>query len=325
MHSGHDPVQQDQAKKPTGKFTFRLTRSTLVLSIAILSIIMMFSGWQLISYTTDYLASQDVSDELRDIYYEETPAGATASVPTPAPDETVASAVTPAAPAAETASPAKLAVVPYPQNPYGQISNRFLELRKKSRDIVGWMRIDGVVDEPVVQRDNVYYLTRDYMGKDNVNGALFLDEFTSLSTRPYTLSVYGHNMRTGAMFGGLRHYNDAAWYGRNPFITFDTMYEDGRYVVFASSVISVNPANPQCFDFNAMNSVNGEQRSRAIRQLQDTSVIVTGIDVQPEDQVLLLITCVENEDDRHIVAARRIRPDETEAALRTVTLMAVER
>lgn len=323
MQNGQGPVRQDQAKKPAPKPAFRLSRHTLLLSIAILSVIMMLSGWQLVSYTTDYMASQNVSDELRDIYYEETAGRATQGVSTPTPY----SAGTPAAPDAADASPApaKLATYPYPDNPYGQISDRFLALRKKSRDIVGWMRIDGVVDEPVVQRDNVYYLTRDYLGQDNVNGALFLDEFTSLSTRPYTLAVYGHNMRTGAMFGGLRHYNDADWYGRNPFITFDTMYEDGRYVVFASSVISVNPADPHCFDFGAMSSVNAEQRSRAIRQLQDTSAIVTGIDVQPEDQVLLLITCVENEDDRHIVAARRIRPDETEDGLRTVTLMAVER
>jgi hypothetical protein len=39
------------------------------------------------------------------------------------------------------------------------------------------------------------------------------------------------------------------------------------------------------------------------------------LDVQPEDQLLLLVTCVDGEDERLLVAARRLRPNEKEEGL----------
>lgn len=60
-----------------------------------------------------------------------------------------------------------------------------------------------------------------------MNGAIFLDESCDLSTRPYTLMLYGHNMKSGAMFGNLRNYENLTYYKNNPFIKFDTAYEDG--------------------------------------------------------------------------------------------------
>ena len=41
----------------------------------------------------------------------------------------------------------------------------------------------------------------------------------------------------------------------------------------------------------------------------------TGVAVQTEDQILLLVTCVEDDDYRLIVAARRLRDGETESTL----------
>ena len=40
-----------------------------------------------------------------------------------------------------------------------------------------------------------------------------------------------------------------------------------------------------------------------------------GVDVQPEDQLLLLVTCIGNDTERRVVAARRIREGETEEEL----------
>ena len=41
------------------------------------------------------------------------------------------------------------------------------------------------------------------------------------------------------------------------------------------------------------------------------SVFRNGIEVTAEDQLLLLVTCVEDDAERRIVAARRIREDES--------------
>ena len=314
-----DPNAGRQKRKQSlFSFAGRIFSRRVVLAAALLSVIIMFSAWQLIDYTTDYVASQNASDELRDVYYdnsgEQAPVDASFAPPptiTPQPADSAQATIM----AAPTATPGTLPAYSYPGNPYGTISSRFLELRKISKDIVGWIAIDGVLDEAVVQRDNIYYMNHDYHGRENVNGALFLDEFTDLHTRPYTLTVYGHNMRSGAMFGYLTRYESTDFYMEHPFITFDTMYEEGRYVIFSVSTLSLKPQDNHFFDFGEVDSTSIAQRSRAIRQLQNSSIFTTAIDVRSDDQLLLLVTCVENDNERRIIAARRLRPDETEAAL----------
>ena len=90
---------------------------------------------------------------------------------------------------AETPEPAVsaaplLPAVAYPDNPKLQISSRFKALQKESKYIVGWLTVNNLLDEPVVQKDNVYFLTRDAKGKENVNGALFLDAAVSVKPGP---------------------------------------------------------------------------------------------------------------------------------------------
>ena len=121
-----------------------------------------------------------------------------------------------------------------------------MDLRRKGKYITGWLRMDSV-DEPVTLKDNSYFLTRDATGKKNVNGAIFMDAGTRLETRPYTVILYGHNMKTGNMFGRLRKYRDISYLRKNRFITFDTMYEDGRYAVFAAAEINVVPGTSGYF------------------------------------------------------------------------------
>ncbi len=313
----------------------RLLRQCTALA---LGCIFVFSGINLLNYGVEYLISLRTSRELRRVYNEElarehqtTPTILTTQAPTATPaateptaiptetavtEQTVAPVLTPVPTEAPTPTPAsRLPQVPYPSNPYAIASSRFQKLRRQNEDIIGWLTIEDMVDEAVVQRDNQYYLARDYLGYHNANGAIFLDEATKLRTRPYTLMLYGHNMKTGRMFGNLRNYENATFYHNDPFITFDTLYEDGRFVIFAACTVSTNASNWRYFNWGWLNSSSIEMRQRAIDSLFRFSVYNKGIDVTPEDQILLLITCVDDPDDRRVIAARRIRPGETEEEL----------
>ena len=127
--------------------------------------------------------------------------------------------------------------------------------------------------------------------------------------------LYGHNMKTGAMFGNLRNYEKMYFYQKNAFVSFDTMYETGRYVIFAVTELSTNNKAHNYFSFGKLNSDMIAWRAEAIGNLMSHSIYQTSIDVQPEDQLLLLITCVEDEEERRVVAARRVRDGETEEEL----------
>ena len=288
-----------------------------------LGVVFLVSAVNLISYGFEYVQHRIAAEELRQVYYaeEEEPSP---SVPTAGPAEVPTEAPT-AAPTAlpeSTPSPlptstpqARLPKVRYPNNNYAIASSRFQKLKRQNEDIIGWLTITDMVDEAVVQRNNTYYLDRDYKGYHNKNGAIFLDEVIDLRTRPYTLLLYGHNMKSGLMFGGLRNFENPTYYRRSPFITFDTAYEDGKYVIFAVGTISTDAKNWRYVNFAHLLSSSIPLRTQAIASVNRFSVYNGLIDVQPEDQLLILVTCVDAVEDRRIVAARRIREGESEDEL----------
>lgn len=295
----------------------------------------------LAGYALDYLNMRRASDALREAYYAEK-AGETGRTPLPeqtasangqllpastdafAPEADAAvqtapdASPAPQAQSAPTPSPTPqvmLAPVRYPDNPFAEISSRFAKIRRQNSDIVGWLTLEDLIDEAVVQRDNTYYLNRDYRGYHNVNGAIFLEQTCDLSTRPYTLMLYGHNMKTGAMFGSLRNYENFHYYKSNAFITFDTAYEDGRYVIFSVCTVSTETSDKHYLDFAKLCSNQIKWRQEEIEALEQYSIYHTSLSVEADDQLLLLITCVDEDTERRVIAARRIRQDETEGML----------
>ena len=301
-------------RRPTRFRRFRRGRLAL---IAVFAALFIFGLVKLIGYGADYVSAQRTAETLRQL---SRPEASAAPAETAAPSAVPSAAPSPALPKAApgpTAAPAvRLENADYPFNSTLKISDRFRILRGKNKEIVGWLTIGNLLDEAVVQRDEMYYMTHDALGAPNVNGAIFLDSGVSLKTRPYTFVLYGHNLKTGAMFGSLRNYEKVSFYHSNPFITFDTLYETGRYVIFAAGSVSTEKYGRHYVDFFALTGMNIPDRQTAIDALKAASVHTCMVDVQPEDQLLLLVTCVEKDEDRRVVAARRIRDGEDEKKLK---------
>jgi len=301
-------------------YSWKKKRSPLhLLLIALLGGLLIFSLWQLISYGVDYLNAQRTSAELRTLYYAPDPESP-APQPTPSPTAEPTSPpmpeiLSPVSSPLPTAA-ANLPTLRYPTNYYAAVNSRFQKLQRQNEDIIGWLTIEDLLDEAVVQRDNSYYLRRDYRGYHNTNGAIFLEETCNLKTRPYTMILYGHNMKTGEMFGFLRNYENANYYHTNPFITFDTVYEDGQYVILGVGTISTIRGNRKYVDLARLSSSTIAWRQEAMDQLMKQSVYMNHVDVQPQDQLLLLVTCVDDSTERRVLIARRIRDGESIDALR---------
>lgn len=194
------------------------------------------------------------------------------------------------------------------------MDERFEGARRKNPDIIGWLSAGGLLREPVVHRDNEYYVTHDALGRRNDNGAIFLDINADLTTRPYTLILYGHNMKSGAMFGCLRNYEYADFCKRHPILTFNTLYEEGRYAIFAVCMFSDRVTDQNYLDlFRLSTSMKAEERLSAIDSLETGSAHRFQVDVRPDDQLLLLVTCTDGAAERRVVAARRLREGESTA------------
>ena len=210
----------------------------------------------------------------------------------------------------------------YPGNPTRQVAEKFIGLQKTNKDICAWVSIDTVLDQAVVQRDNEYYLRRDYTGQANTNGAIFLDEAVKLTQRPTCYILYGHNMKTGAMFGMLHHYETLAYLRQHPIVTFDTMYEDGEFAIFAVGRVSITGGTSAFVDYYHLPKADTVNRERIISLLKKNSDFRIPLEIDTDDQLLILVTCTGDDTERRFVAARRLRDGENAKSLNMTYLLA---
>ena len=303
-----DPYAEE--RKRIEEAAARKKRRRLALA-AVFALMILYSVIRLIAYGAEYYSSRETSQSLYELYEEPTEAvTAPTAVPTAIP-VTSAPQQEAVTPEPEPTQSMILEPVPYPNNPGLKMSERFRKLKKKSSYIIGWLSMDAL-EEAVVLKDNTYFLTHDVYGKKNANGAIFTDSGINLLTRPYTIYLFGHNMKSGNMFGRLKKYKESAYFYKHRIITFDSEYEDGRYAVFAVAEINTEPGDRNYFNLWALDSNRVDEREEALKQLFARSFHANMLDVQPDEQLLILVTCDHKETDRLLVAARRLRDGESE-------------
>lgn len=198
---------------------------------------------------------------------------------------------------------------------------KFSDLYQINPDIQGWLSIEGTsFSYPVVQSDedtstSQYYLRRDFHGAESDHGVPFLDYRASVKLPSDNLVIYGHNMRDGQMFEELLNYKKLDYYRAHPIIRFDSVYEEAEYKVLAMFITNTQSIHGDVFDYhNFINAESDEDFDRYLYSVQIRSILNTGVDVGPGDQLLTLSTCsYEFEDARFVVIARKVRDGEDAA------------
>ena len=217
----------------------------------------------------------------------------------------------------------------YPANPTLRVSSVFYELQRQNPDIVGWIKIDGVLEEAVVQRDNDYYLTHNALRQKSLTGALFLDERCDLKSVPTQMLIHGHNMKEGAMFGSLKKYKvkDASFYRDHPFVEFNTIYENSTYVIFAVAEVDLRWNKPNYLPFwEDVRFDTVEEFEAYVKKARDLSQYRCNVEVVPGDRLLTLSTCTGSDDnERLVVMARRMREGEDRLQLNMSIMTTTDR
>ncbi len=188
------------------------------------------------------------------------------------------------------------------------IRERYLPLLEINEDVVGWIRIDGtVIDYPVVQGDdNEHYLKHSYTGEPLKSGAIFMDFRNQWETSDNNLILYGHTLTRNHMFADLNFYVDKnvrdTYMKDHGIIELETLYEDTRWEIFSAYVVELT--REEYYLFPRYSETNFP---RFIEMANRRTLVDTGIQVTPEDQLLTLVTCWPPGDDaRTIIHARRI-------------------
>lgn len=189
-------------------------------------------------------------------------------------------------------------------------SAKFAALRDQNSDFIGWISIDGTnLDFPVMYApDNKdFYLRHDFNKEYSVYGVPYLDEKTTLGANDQSenLIVYGHNMKTGTIFGCLTGYKKADYYSEHPRIEFDTIYGDATYEVFAAFAIDV--VNDTSFVYNQYVDMDETAYNEYVEEVISRSDVDTEIRPSYGEQLLTLSTCEYSSDNgRYVVVARRV-------------------
>lgn len=180
----------------------------------------------------------------------------------------------------------------------------YRKLSEENPDMVGWLTIgDTAIDYPVMQRDEEYYLTRDFEGNPSSIGLPFVDIRCDLSqpSQGQNLLIHGHNMRDGKMFNDLEKYLNPDFADQYPVIHLDTLTEERTYRVIGVLLLPLeNGFNP----YNFLQTDQAEQVAEVNQILQDYSLWGLKQEIEVGDSLLTLSTCsYQVEDGRLLVWA----------------------
>lgn len=261
-----------------------------IVLIVVFSLIFLVSGFMVVRY---YLNSQKQNaqfNELSDMVMQVRPERPTIPTQTE-PSSSAPDATEPA----ETEPPQ-----PLPE---------YIEVSALNPHMVGWIQIEGTkLDYPVMQTpdDPEYYLHKDFYGNYSSHGCIFTEEHCSIEPASDNITLYGHNMKDGSMFGSLRNYRSKSYWEDHRYIYFDTLYERHTYEIFA--VFTTVATKGTGFAYHQfMDAEDQAEFDEYVSDCLAASLYDTGITAQYGDKLITLSTCeYSQKNGRLVVVAKRI-------------------
>lgn len=175
------------------------------------------------------------------------------------------------------------------------------ELQAENPDTIGWIEIPGTgISYPLMQtEDNAYYLNHTFSGKVNSSGSIFMETLNSSDFSDLHTIIYGHNMKNGSMFAGLKNYESPSYLVSHPNIYIDLA--DGTHCYQIFSVCEVKADS----DSYTIGFAPDEQYESFLQTLKSRSAYDTGVTVSREDSIITLSTCTKQGEDRYLVHAKK--------------------
>jgi sortase B len=187
----------------------------------------------------------------------------------------------------------------------------YADLLSQNPEMVGWITIeDTQVNYPVVQKenDNEYYLNHGFDQSNNSNGTIFVDYRCNIVNPTTNTIIYGHNMKSGMMFGELKKYLNDGYLEQHPYIQFNTIYEYRTYQIMAvclSEVQYQDEATYRYYDF--ISAGTDQELANFIANVNELAVYGSADGLTKTDKILTLSTCNSyTEDGRLFIIAKQV-------------------
>ena len=208
----------------------------------------------------------------------------------------------------------------YPEVNFPEGMNiKFAETYSINPDIIGWLTIPNTnIRQNVMYSSSAdKYLYHNIYGNYSRYGEIFVDSRCTLNASAHSknLLIYGHNTHDGLAFNQLERYMTVEGFCNAPVIIFETLYEKNVYKIFAVMLTNstADADNGYIFDYLYPDFTNNDNFIFLMNQIKARSMIHTGVDIRPEDEVITLYTCYQSifKGGRLVVCARKLREDES--------------
>jgi sortase B len=183
----------------------------------------------------------------------------------------------------------------------------FETLKEINQDIYAWINLpDTQVDYPVLQADtDDKYLEVNLDGSNGYPGCIYSNLCNSKDFSDYITVLYGHNMKSGEMFGSLHNFDDAEFF--NAFDTYTVETEDTLYIYSVYAAVNYNDKLiPAYYDVKTEAGRNefiaslDNCRGNSLTHFNDN------ITIGDKDKLLVLSVCIGGQPERRYLIVSKL-------------------
>lgn len=168
----------------------------------------------------------------------------------------------------------------------------FQALQEMNPDIIGWIYIPGTqVNYPILQHpvEDSYYLSHTPENKSSKLGAIYMHHDTDPGFGDMHTILFGHNMKSGQMFGDLSNYADKEFAEKYPDVWILLPEEELHCIVYSAYICPIDDLT------YTIGYMPGEESYAAfIRHTLTSSCISGKKSLTDMDQVITLSTCTDS-------------------------------
>ncbi len=188
----------------------------------------------------------------------------------------------------------------------------FAALQRENTDIYGWIEIPNTkIDYPILQavkEDDGFYLDHDWKKNYDDDGAIYSERKNKTDFSDPNTVLYGHNMRTGAMFQNLHKFKDKKFFDENKYIY---VYIPGHILTYEICAAYRYDNRHILNSFNFYDKTVFEEYLEYVKNPKSMIVNKREVELNTDSKLLTLSTCINNKNYRYLVQGVLIKDELT--------------
>ena len=178
-------------------------------------------------------------------------------------------------------------------------------LTQRNEDYRFWIEIPNTkINYPVVKgQDNQIYLHKDFDGNYLYAGTLFIDAYSEKGINQDNLIIYGHNMKSGSMFGTLKRFKEKEYLKKHQYINFYSPEKIKQFIIFS---VREGSNDINSYDYILSDFSKKEYIENALKRSIRKNEGVLNLNDLENRQIITLVACTGNSSNRLLVSGIEI-------------------